>query len=342
MAPSRRRLAWLWAWIPITLLVMAMTGFAHGGAWDDAARVAIRMVIVAATLGVFVYRFCERHPWPQPFRLGFLGVHGAASFAYAALFVVLNATLESVLRHRVVLWLDPTPAAYVVFGVWVYVFVALLSYASLATARAAALDAQVAKAQLAVLQGQLHPHFLFNALHTVVQLIESDPKEAVRAAEKLAAALREAIDERRPQRTLHQELAFVRRYLELESLRFGSRLRVVDSVSDALEDAVVPTFSLQTLVENAVRHGAAASIAPTTVTLAAHQDADNLCVVVSDDGAGDTNRQARDHTTGGLSRLREQLRVLYGDGARLELGDGVGRGFVATLIIPLAAMQGPE
>jgi len=168
----------------------------------------------------------------------------------------------------------------------------------------------------------------------VVQLIPREPKRAAQAAEELAELLRETIEEDRDVVTLDRELTFVEKYLNLERVRFGDRLRVsVNSAPDA-RSASVPSFAVQTLVENAVRHGAAPRVEPTDIAVDAKVSNSTLVVTVRDSGGG-----AAPPTNGsgtGLKRLRERLAVLYGGAARLDAGPAAG-GFVATLTIPQEA-----
>ena len=193
-----------------------------------------------------------------------------------------------------------------------------------------------ARAHLAALHAQLHPHFLFNALHTVVQLIPLDPGKAAQAAEELAELLRAALDERRDQVTLAEEWRFVQCYLAIEAMRFGERLQVTATMPDAAQGMRLPSFALQTLVENAVRHGAAPKIGKTHLRISASASGQHLTLVVSDDGAG-AEPAAVQHGSGtGLRRLRERLACLYGSSAALDV-DASSGGVTATLRLPRAA-----
>lgn len=216
---------------------------------------------------------------------------------------------------------------------WLYVIVAGVTYAAQAAERAARIEAIAARSQLAALRAQLNPHFLFNALHTVVQLIPSEPRRAAHAAEQIAALLRTTIEADRDIVPLGEEWAFVERYLDIERIRFGDRLQVEADLSDAARGALLPSFAVQTLVENAVRHGAAPQVEPTTIAVQGRTTGGMLTVTVRDTGAGATAAAIAAGGTG-LARLRERLAALYGGRARLEWTTEPGRGFTATLVLP--------
>jgi len=220
--------------------------------------------------------------------------------------------------------------------------VAGVAYGSRAAERSAQMSALEARSQLAALRAQLHPHFLFNALHTVVQLIPIDPRAAARAAEQLADALRQAIEEQRDLLPLADEWAFVQRYLAIESIRFGARLNVDTQLSDAALKAELPSFALQTLVENAVRHAAAPRVAPTTITISASLQGEQLRIRVSDDGEGADPELIAQSDGTGLRRLRERLGWLYGGSAELRLKRGNDGGLVSELLIRQDTAKLPE
>jgi len=342
--------SWVWlqlllGWLPVAALFALMFRMAHGGPASDALFMALQLVLTAALLGIAVYRFTQRVPWPHPLRLGFAATHALAAFVYALTWFVLNvliasivaSILQSIDHGSFVLALAIGPGwglPYIMLGVWLYVMVAGIAYANGAAQRSAQIEALAARTELAALRAQLHPHLLFNALHTVVQLIPEDPQRATRAAEQLAAILRTALSEQRDVVALSDEWTFVQRYLEIESLRFGERLQLVTTIEDAALAALIPAFALQTLVENAVRHAAAPRVEPTRITIGARRADGDLVVTVADDGAG---ASAADIETGagtGLKRLRERLLRLCGSAASLEIESGAGRGFRVTLHLP--------
>jgi len=262
-------------------------------------------------------------------------LHIVGGLLYSLSWFGLNGVVESLLRWRIMIPVGPGLGPYLVVGIWLYGMVGAVAYATREAERSAQLAALAARSQLAALRSQLHPHFLFNALHTVVQLIPLDPRAAVRAAETLAGVLRAAIADHQELVALRDEWSFVQRYLEIEAIRFGERLVICSEIEPAALDAQLPSFALQTLVENAVRHGAAPAIEPTTLRISGRIESQVLIVDVDDDGVGVEPAMAEQGGGTGLRRLRERLGWLYGSSASLSLRGGAGKGFGATLRLPL-------
>jgi LytS/YehU family sensor histidine kinase len=205
---------------------------------------------------------------------------------------------------------------------------------------AARLGEDLAQAHLRALQAQLNPHFLFNALNSIVTLIGRDPALAqtlvVRLADLLRATLKTGESQEVP---LLQELEVTRRYLEIEQVRFADRLRV--SWPDGeVPSALVPAFALQPLVENALLHGIARQSGPgevaITTRVASAAGGDHLVLTVRDTGPGLRSGGTASRGTGtGLANLRARLSRLYGDGAVLALHDRPEGGVEAVLRVPL-------
>ena len=332
-----RRLVWLQlliGWLPVWGLFTALMTSAHSIDPMHAALAALRMIVPAAALGLVVQRLIERHPWPKRVRLSFVAMHHLAAAAYSIAWFALNSVIESVLQRAFVVVVGVGIVSFLLLGVWLYVMIAGVSYTTQATERAARAEANAARAQLAALRSQVNPHFLFNALHTVVQLIPREPRLAAQAAEQLATLLRTAIEEDRDVVSVSEELAFVEKYLEVERIRFGDRLRVSVDVSGEARSASIPSFAAQTLVENAVRHGAAPRVEPTDVTIVGSVANGALTLTVRDTGVGATEEQMCNGAGTGLRRLRERLAVLYGSRARLDLASGAAGGLTASLVVP--------
>ena len=334
-----RALMWLQLavdWLPILALYTALIVTQHQPvSISHAAALAIRSLLPAALLGIVVYRFARRAPWPRPFRLRFALIHLVAALTYAFAWILAASLVESVIHHQLIVVVGPGLLPFLVLGVWLYVMVAGISYAIDGTERVARAEAAAVRMQLGALRAQLHPHFLFNALHTIVQLIPVNPERAADAAEQVAALLRTTLQEDRDLISLGDEWAFVSKYLELERVRFGDRPRVHTDIDPALLQSTVPSFALQTLVENAVRHGAAPRVETTSITISAIASERTLTLEVRDTGAGTASPQARGNGAGGtgIGRLRDRLAGLYGDASSL-LMNTTPNGCTATLTLP--------
>ena len=245
--------AWMWAqliiaWLPMWALFTAMIVIMHGIGVADAAIGSARMIAPGAALGILVYKFAERTRWPHPFRVGFIGLHILAAAAFASIWYAAICGIDAIVTGQFSWNVGPGYLPFLVTGIWLYVVVASSAYATIQAQRASKLEAHAMQMQLHTLRAQLHPHFLFNALHTVVQLIPLDARAAGAAAEQLAAALRTAIEEKRDRISLAEEWAFVQRYLAIERIRFGERLCVVDGIDMTTKSLLIPSFALQTLV----------------------------------------------------------------------------------------------
>jgi two-component system, LytTR family, sensor kinase len=200
-------------------------------------------------------------------------------------------------------------------------------------AQAARLSAQLAEARLGALRMQLNPHFLFNSLNAITVLVrDADTKSAVGMLERLGDVLRQVLRTDQPHEiTLDQELHFLEQYLAIEQVRFSDRLRPRFTIDDALRDAAVPSFIMQPLVENALRHGIAKRTDAGDVEIGARRDGDSLVLWVRDDGPG----PSPSHREGvGLTNVRERLATQHGTAASLTLTSSESGGTVATIRLP--------
>ena len=332
-----RRVVWLpllIGWLPVWGVFTALIVTAHQTSWHVAGLIALRMIAAAALLGVVVQRVVARFPWPHPVRLRFASAHLVFAAMFAVAWLAVNSVIETVVRGHAVVAAGYSVGSFLILGGWLYVMIVGVSYTALATGRAARAEAHAARAQLAALRSQLNPHFLFNALHTVVQLIPRDPDRAAQATEQIAGLLRGAIDEDRDLVSVSEEWAFVDRYLDIERIRFGDRLRVHTTMAEGVRDALIPVFAMQTLVENAVRHAAAPRVEPTDITITGTMAKGELTFIVHDTGGGAGVGQLEGGGGSGLKRLRDRLAVLYGGEGRLEFTTEAGAGFSASLVIP--------
>jgi two-component system sensor histidine kinase LytS len=200
-----------------------------------------------------------------------------------------------------------------------------------------------ASAEVQALQSRMNPHFLSNALNTLAALATIAPRKIPSAAGQLRYFLRAGLD--RPERALvalEEELALVRAYLEIESLRLGDRLILEQAIDAGLAEALIPPFSLQPLVENAVQHGLQSSQKAGCVRLAVRRRIGEwLDMSVSDDGEGVPSTEieqiffAEGQRVHALTLLRRRLRGLFGPSFKLEVHSEIGEGTTVTIRIPL-------
>ncbi|MFT3829005.1 MAG: histidine kinase [Opitutaceae bacterium] len=199
--------------------------------------------------------------------------------------------------------------------------------------RTTELERQLAEARLTGLTRQLHPHFLFNTLNTIVEFVRSDPGRAEDMLLDLSELLRHAL--RASDRhvvPLAEELELLERYLEIQRARFGPRLRVEHRVAPQALAASVPVLLLQPLVENAVRHGLDESDAAVTITIEATLEDEKLRLAVRDDAPVATVGTAGEGI--GLANTRQRLATLYGDDFAFSAGPRAGGGFAVDFVLP--------
>ncbi|MDQ3168972.1 MAG: histidine kinase, partial [Acidobacteriota bacterium] len=198
---------------------------------------------------------------------------------------------------------------------------------------AANLEAQLARAQVQVLQRQLQPHFLFNTLQSISALIYKDQGAADDMLGKLSQLLRLTLrGGGRAEVALDRELLHTRRYLQIEQTNLGRRLSFTEDIDPGILHAAVPALLLQPLAENAVRHGIAPAASGGTVRIVGRRTGDDLRLQVIDDGMG---LQAGGDSHGiGLDNTRQRLRFLYGDRQALSVAENPGGGVIVTVRLP--------
>jgi len=213
-------------------------------------------------------------------------------------------------------------------------------------AESESLKRQVVEARMAAMQAQVEPHFLFNTLASIDHLIETDPARASIMQKNLIALLRASMPTMREAnaqstRDLGRELAVIRPYLEILKVRMEERLQTDVRVSDGLLSAEFPPMMLQSLVENAIKHGLEPKAEGGALTVAAEIVHGNLAVTVADTGLG-FGKAATAGTGIGLSNIRERLALLYGGKASLAITETAGGGTTVTITVPYAVRSAEE
>jgi len=195
------------------------------------------------------------------------------------------------------------------------------------------LDREMTEAQLQALQAQIEPHFLFNTLATVRRLYQVDRTQGKRMIRDLSTYLRAALPGmRETSSTLRQELAMAQAYLDVQKVRMDQRLNVEVIVAPELLDASLPPMMLQTLVENAIKHGLNPLPQGGTIRIAVSRENADLKIEIADDGIG---FQKTSGSGVGLANTRARLATLYGAQAHLVLDANPAGGVTATLTLPI-------
>lgn len=199
----------------------------------------------------------------------------------------------------------------------------------------ARLRTELTRSRLQLLRGQLHPHFLFNTLHSVSALLYDNPAAAERMLAGLRDLLRAALSDPDVQMvTLREELDFLKAYVEIEQTRLGGRLRVSWEVAAELERLPVPRLLLQPLVENAIRHGVAPRRSGGTVRVVARYEGEGAVLEVHDDGVGLPPGWAPRPGAVGLANTRARIQDHYPEGGAFALANAPGGGVVARVRVP--------
>jgi hypothetical protein len=351
-SPDRSRgrfwLLYAAAWTPFaaihTLLIMA-----QGAPFGRALTASLTTVAPAAVLGAFVWRFAERPAMRATRRARFLLTHALLAIVFATLWTVVivasiyygapRSVFDGYLRNSIG-W--QYLSALTVYAVVAGIASAVANARRLREQEAAAVRSEAlrVRAELQALRAQLDPHFLFNTLHSLMALVRTNQRAAESALERLGDLLRYVLDVNREvldEVPLADEWTFVRNYLELEQLRLGERLHVVDDLDADSLDCLIPAFTLQPLVENAVRHGIAMQPHGGTLTVASHLVGDDLVLEVKDDGAGADPEAVRLATGVGVRAVRQRLEARYGPRARLGVETAPSAGFWVTVSLPARA-----
>ena len=329
------------------------------GVWSHALALQLNYCLVWALATPLVLRLGRRFPLVAPAQPELL--HGRPAL-WRSLAVHLVAGVACALTvqsaHSLLLpalyphWFPPVPLSLlrrslmstVDYGVILYWVVLLIGQsvdylrrADEARIRQAELQEQLAAAQLQALRMQMHPHFLFNALNSVAALIPEDPRVAEHMLTRLGELLRIYLRSSEVQEiTLLQEIDFLRRYLEIQKLRFEERLHVHIRLDPAAESAAVPSLLLQPLVENAIVHGIADRDRDGSIEIDVAVEGAELSLRVADNG-GDCGEPApagwREGT--GLGNTRRRLERLYGTRHVFSVEALANGGVCASIRIPL-------
>lgn len=304
---------WIWCFATPLVLWLARRFPLLSRSWARNAGVHLVAMFTLATVTKLLWDVVAHPPYP---------------------FYDKGATLTGILK---------SVSSAIDIGTMLYCVVVLGSYAydyyrELEERRlqASELERQFTNAQLQALKMQLHPHFLFNALHTISGLVHQDPHTAERMIARLSDFLRLSLEDSAVQKVpLDEELRFLDLYLDIERVRFEDRLTVRFAIDAGAREAMVPNLLLQPLVENSIRHGIAHRLADGLIVIGVRHLGETLRISVLDNGPGPDLSSTLPLSEGvGLSNTRARLERLYGDRQQLTLRSPAGGGLEVEIVIP--------
>ena len=292
----------------------------------------------------------DRH-WPWT-----IGLHGLLTVVITGLFIVAQAIRLVLVNHLPASFLPVVVNDLRGMGGWsftpalIYLLLIFALYAfsfyrewragqrltnELQVANAQ-LETRLVRASLDALKMQLHPHFLFNTLNSITSLIRNHrTREAEDIVAGLGELLRRSLDHRQEaMETMEEALVFLRRYFDIECIRFQDRLKVEYDIEPQCLPALVPSLVLQPLVENAMKHGISRDAAARLLRISAARDGSRLILTVYNDGPPLPKDDATLSNGIGLQNTTARLQMLYGDEARLRLRDQPPHGVRAEIILP--------
>jgi len=309
-------------------------------------------------LSPLILRLGRRFPVEGRAKLTGLAVHFIACIFFSAMHVAAATAVRMIIRPFDV-WSDSNPfliqyqaelSNFFLVDVLVYWAIFGVGYAfdyreryRERESQAAQLRAQLAQARLESLKMQLHPHFLFNTLHTIAGLVRTNEKgQAVNMISGLSDLLRHALESADEQQVaLKDEVKFIELYLDIQRVRFSDRLSVQIDIAPDTRNALVPNLVLQPLVENAISHGISLKNSSGLLSIKSYCENGSVRLIVSDDGPGLPSDWSLEKSEGiGLANTNARLKHLYGNKYRFELSNGKHGGTTASITIPFQTSEG--
>lgn len=340
------------AWLPLVVVYAAALEVMSAGAipLTDTILAAIANLAAPAVLGGAVWLVSRRLPWRDVDSARFFAVHTVLAtlftIAWIAWELLLLGPTGPVRPPDYEMWRYVLPWQALI-GFILYGVVAGVSYAVRGVARARDLtvsaersDRLRAQAELAALRAHINPHFLFNTLHAVMQLQREDPRHGDAALEHMADLFAYVL---RLERhgvelvALEDEWRFTESYLWLERTRLGEKLRVESCMDEEALACSIPPFTIQPLVENAIRHGIVPSRRGGTVRIAAHESGGTLEIEVTDDGVGADPALLDDSKGLGERVVGRRLAARYGARATASVKTAPGTGYRVSISLPAEA-----
>jgi two-component system, LytTR family, sensor kinase len=353
----RRTTLFLGGWTLVSVIFAAISYAAAIGennkefGFVSALRLNLVQFYLWAILSPLLFKFSRRFPIEfRPLNLRNLLLYFPALISFAGIHQLIHLAVLWSITPR---WRQQYPAlidcyrAYFAFGFYIDLIIAslivvavhaLLYYQNFRASELAqsSLKTQLAQAQLKALKMQLHPHFLFNTLHSISSLVLEDPPKANSMIARLGDFLRLTLENSDQQLvTLKKETEFLRCYLEIEQVRFGDRLTVIFEIEPVTLAARLPHLILQPVVENAIQHAIAPRATRGHINIEAKRLNSLLRLEVRDNGPGiASNGHLLGREGVGLSNVRARLHQIYGSDSRFELMNAKDGGLAVVMEIP--------
>ncbi|HKS10640.1 MAG TPA: histidine kinase [Pyrinomonadaceae bacterium] len=306
--------------------------------WSQALGATLALFYVWAALTPFVLWLGGRFAFERPRLLRNLLVHLVLCVPVSLAHILLLQNVNAIVLAWSHTYRPPVPlvALFVGLGatnVMVYWGIIAVSQAVNYFRKYQEREFRLAQAQLQALRMQLHPHFLFNTLNAIAELVYSDPKTADRSIVSLSELLRFSLESEKSQEvTLKKEIDFLEKHVEIQQTLMRDRLRVKMNIDPETLDARVPNMLLQPLVENAIKHGISPRPEGGNIEVYARRLDGKLYVEITDDGLGMPEQE--DGNGLGLVNTRERLRHLYGEAQDFNLSSFPGRGVTIRISLP--------
>ncbi len=352
LAQRERILIYLAGWLILGLLLSALVAMPGEVEWVSTLVFVIPLTVVYAFICLSAWYLCRAFPLERTSLSQMLLVYLVASSLSSSFLVMLGLGVQWILTQvPPVAALGPPAAidARLFFGIGAVLFLLAVAIHYLiitfeesrsAERRAFEMKLLAQEAELKALRAQIDPHFLFNSLNSISALTTKNPHAARSMTLLLADFLRKSLkfgaNESIP---LEDELSLASNFLEIEQVRFGSRLRIDTAVDDAAKKCLVPPLLLQPLLENAINHGIAHLVDGGTIRVQAHRNGTRL--VVKLENPCDPERPKHTGSGVGLENVRMRLRTLYDTEARLDLYEDK-RMFRAEIALPAQEARTPQ
>lgn len=348
MSRTRFWMLYTASWLVFALLYTLPILSGSDMSTTDALTAGVSTVVPAALLGIGVWRLCSvvqrtAGGHSSVYNIRFIGIHVLSALVYTGIWCGMTVYQIAVYAPASVLhnYIARALGWELLMGALLYSVVAGIAYLVQANRRLVEQRALAARAELQALRAQLDPHFLFNTLHSITALVRSDPATVEDALVRFGSLLRYVLDASRQTNDdvpLDDELTFVRSYLALEQLRLGTRLRVSEEVEADTLECLIPSLTLQPLIENAVRHGIAPRAIGGTIWITTRVADDRLLIEVRDDGVGASPERVCAPAGLGLALVRQRLVLRFQGLATMEVDTGPDDGFRVCISVPAEAM----